>query len=90
MAKVGERYYFIAHAYHHYIGEVVEVLGKNHFVLRNVVKVHSCGRSWTEFFRDGLKNDTKFDVMPDGKELIGVFDITPWPHEIPRTNETSR
>ncbi len=82
--EVGKRYYFIAHAYHHFIGEVVEILGVKRVVLNNVVRVQSCRRGWTEFFRDGMKEDTTYTVWTDGHELPDWISATPWPHPIPR------
>lgn len=83
MAKVGERYYFITHAYHHFVGEIAEVLGRNYFVLCRVRKVHSCRRGWEEFFRDGFGDDTQYAVCPDGAEVEGSCVKFPWRHDIP-------
>lgn len=80
--EVGKRYYFIVHAYHHFIGEVVEILGTNRVVVNDVIRVQSCQRGWTEFFEEGVKNDTVFTHWPDGKELIYIT-ADPWHHEIP-------
>lgn len=82
--KIGERYYFISiHAYDHWLGEVIEILGQRHVVLKNVVRVYSCPRGWTEFFRDGMKKDTNYTVWPDGHEVF-FSSATPWHHPIPK------
>lgn len=90
MVEVGKSYYFMEHAYHHYIGRVVAITGKREVDIEGdgpgkpVVKVHSCKRGWTEFFRDGMKKDTSYDLLP-GPKSITYFDATPWNHEIPDT-----
>lgn len=81
----GDKYYFVNHAYHHYIGEVIEILGVKHCKLINVVKIHSCRRNWTQFFADGMRDDTQYDVIPDGHEINGYINLTPWHHDIPTT-----
>lgn len=81
--KVGEKYYFIIHAYYHYLGTVVEILGTQRVVINDVVRVHSCQRGFTEFFEDGCENDTVMTFWPDGKEFT-YLDATPWPHAIPK------
>ena len=73
----GKRYYVIAHAYFHYVGEVVRVIGPKTVELRNVCQVHSCGRNWTEFFRGGIGEDTKYDVWPDGL-VVSAIAFLPW------------
>lgn len=83
MLEVGKKYYIIAHAYHHYLAEVVEVTPRQ-LKLGKCAKIHSCKRSWTEFFRDGAKDDTNFDTLPEGKILNSWLDAQPWPHAIPR------
>ena len=84
MIEVGKRYYFMAHAYHHFLGEVVEITGRKECVLKNVIRVQSCSRGWTEFFRDGCKKDTTYTVWPDGTEISGWFAAIPWKHPIPK------
>lgn len=88
--KIGEKYYLMAHAYHHVCGTVVELHGSRTVVLNNCVIVHSCERSWTEFFRDGFKDDTRYDVIPDGTEVSGQFIACPWPHAIPTSGGRRR
>jgi hypothetical protein len=85
--EVGKRYYFIAHAYHHFLGEVVEITGQRSAILNNVIRVQSCKRGWTEFFRNGIlsKEDTVYTVWPDGHETGPCISITPWHHDIPRS-----
>ena len=92
MIEVGKKYYFMCHAYHHFIGEVVKITGKKEAVLKNVIRVYSCSRGWTEFFRDGAANDTVFTEWPDGTSLNDWFAVTPWNHPIPGGNRggTSR
>ena len=83
MVEVGKRYYFLVHAYHHFLGEVVEITGKRECVIRNVVRVQSCQRPWTEFFAEGCKKDTSYTFWPDGVS-ISYMAAVPWEHEIPR------
>ena len=78
--EAGGRYYAITHAYYHLLFEIVEMLGPQRARVRNVRFVHSCRRDWTEFFRDGPKNDTVMKVWPDGE--VSWFDIFEWKHEI--------
>jgi hypothetical protein len=81
--QVGEKYYFMVHAYHHFIAEVLEVLGPKRIKAGRCVRVQSCGRDWTEFFKEGIKKeDTKYTVWPSGK-IFEFFDATPWHHDIP-------
>lgn len=80
--EVGKKYYIIAHAYWHYVGEVVEVLGPKTVKLKNVRYVHRCQRTWTDFFAQGIKNDTTYFVWPDGTVVTAII-FTPWEHKIP-------
>lgn len=80
--EVGKRYYFVAHAYFHYVGTVTEVLGIRRVALADVVQVHSCGRSWTDFFKDGFKADTRYDVIGTVPDLTYLWAIA-WAHKIP-------
>lgn len=83
--QVGESYYFVEHAYYHYLGIVREITGPMSAVIDNVVRVHSCNRDFTAFFRDGIrKDDTVFTVWPDGHETGSCINITPWKHSIPK------
>lgn len=86
--EVGKKYYVISHAYYHYVGEVTEVNPRG-VKMRNVVQVHGCDRGWTEFFKDGFKADTRYDVVPDGTGL-SVIDYFPWGHDIPTEKGTRR
>lgn len=81
--QVGHRYYFIVHAYHHFLGEVVEVTGKKSCSLRLASKIHSCGRGWEEFFRDGCKSDTRHDFIGDVEEIDGWMFVKEWTHKLP-------
>ncbi len=83
----GKKFYFMTHAYHHILGEVVEVTGRLSAVLRNVVRVQSCARDWSSFFAEGCKQDTTLTYWPDGTEVNGWFIAVPWNHAIP-TPET--
>ena len=89
MIEVGKCYYFICHAYHHFLGEVVEITGKKECIIKNVRKIHSCSRNWTKFFKEGAKEDTKFDTLPDGVEISGWCTAIPWNHKIPQGNNDS-
>ena len=64
--EVGKKFYIIAHAYWHVIGEVVEVVGPKTVVLRNVVYVYSSRKNWTEFFKKGIGTGDTYDIWPDG------------------------
>ena len=83
----GQKYYIIAHAYWHYVGEVVKVLGPKTVELRNVCQVHSCRRNWSEFFAKGFGTDTQYDVWPDGTTVTAIA-FTPFEHEIPTTRKS--
>jgi hypothetical protein len=52
-------------------------------IAKKIVRVQSCSRGWTEFFRDGCQNDTVVTFFPDGTEISGWFLAAPWKHEIP-------
>ena len=80
--EVGQKYYIIAHAYWHFVGEVAEVIGPKTVKLKNVCQVHLCGRNWSAFFASGFGNDTKFDSWPDGTTISAIF-FAPWEHQIP-------
>jgi hypothetical protein len=82
----GKCFYIAAHAYHHFIGEVVESFhpARKECILKNVIRVQSCSRGWTEFWRDGCKNDTTFTVWPDGTEVSNWLFAVPWNHPIPK------
>lgn len=83
--EVGKKYYFMAHAYHHFIGEVVEITGPKSAILKNVIRVQSAsGTSWTEFFKEGITENCVYTIWPDGQEVGPCFSITPWNHPIPR------
>jgi hypothetical protein len=83
MIQVGKRYYFMVHAYHHFIGEVVKITGRKSCILKDVRRIQSCMRGWTEFFKDGAKNDTSCTIFPDGTFIDGWFAALPWNHPIP-------
>lgn len=77
--EIGKFYYFKEHAYYHYIGKVACVLATNRVALTDVSQIHSCGRCWTEFFRDGPKGDTRYDSIPDSpsQSFISCYE---WAH----------
>ena len=81
--EVGKAYYFMSHAYHHFIGVVVEIGGPSRARITNVIRVQSCRRGWTEFFAEGLKDDTIYTHFPDGW-VTGAFGIFEWNHDIPK------
>jgi|SRR5579859_117397 len=93
--KVGDRVYLMVHAYHHVIGEVEAILGKKHILLggpKPVLWVYSCKRGWTEFFQDGLGNDTDFKYLRTKADSppVEVPDFLlaiPWLHDIPFTED---
>lgn len=82
MVKVGKRYYIMVHAYHHFIVDVVEVYGPMRAKFGRRERVQSCRRGWTEFFRDGAKNDTDFHIFPEGGTAT-FFSADPWDHDFP-------
>lgn len=83
MLEVGKKYYIIAHAYYHVVGEVVELTPRG-VKLKNVAQVHSCRRRWTEFLKKGFADDTDYDIWPDGTIIpIVSLPAIPWDHEIP-------
>lgn len=84
---VGSQYYIMSHAYHHFVGEVTEFLGQHTVVLKNVVRVQSCQRGWTEFNFEGFKKDTTYTHWRDGTEITGWFVVEPFPHPIPKRKE---
>jgi hypothetical protein len=80
----GKCYYVIVHAYHHFIGEVIEVTGRKSATFTKLRWVYSSTLNWTEFFKKGCtrKNSTIHD-WPDGEigwENGGIFN---WKHPIP-------
>lgn len=81
--RIGGVYYFVEHAYYHWIGEVVAITGRREVILRHVRRIHSCARDFTAFFRDGAKNDTVYTIWPDGHNVSNWMTATPWPHAIP-------
>jgi hypothetical protein len=83
--KEGQTYYFLLHAYHHFIGTVVEITGKKECVIKNVRRVQSSQRGWTDFFAQGAGsgNETVTTTWPDGMEISGWFAAVPWNHPIP-------
>jgi hypothetical protein len=82
--KIGDKFYFMTHAYHHFLGEIADMPMPKTVILKDVVRVQSCARGWTEFFRDGAKNDTTMTHWPDGTEVCGWFTAVPWVHDIPK------
>ncbi len=86
--EIGKSYYIILHAYHHFLVTVEEVNGPRFARFSRIVKVHSCRRGWTEFFRDGCMADTTMMEFPPG-ELSGWIGIFDWKHEIPAVSATA-
>lgn len=86
MIEVGQTYYFIAHAYWHYVGEVTEILGVRRVACKRVVQVHSCGRPWTRFFAEGFATDTKHDFIGEAADLSYIVAFA-WPHPIPEKKD---
>lgn len=87
--EVGKRYYFMTHAYHHVIAEVVEITGKREADVKDVLWIYSCGRNWEQFFQGGIEEDTVCFRFPDGS--VSWFNAFKWNHPIPeRGNAPSR
>ena len=83
MPEVGRCYYFVVHAYYHFLGEVEEVLSGRRVRLKNVRQIISCQRRWTAFFAEGCMDDTRYDIWPDGTEIEYALPFAPWKHKIP-------
>lgn len=84
---VGKTYYFIIHGYHHVIATVNVITGKREADVVNVIRVQSCGRPWTAFFRDGFQTDTEIEYFPDGSiTWIAAFE---WKHALPEHSITA-
>jgi hypothetical protein len=82
---VGGVYYFIVHAYHHFIAEVVEITGRREVVVGPQAWIYSCRRDWTKFFRDGALKDTTSRTFPPGQyEYLAAFR---WKHPIPEDRQ---
>jgi len=73
--------YFMCHAYHHVIAEIVEMLGQQRARVKNVRWIYSCQRDWTKFFADGAKKDTTCHAFPPGE--ISWFNAFDWNHPVP-------
>ena len=87
----GDKFYFVAHAYHHLIGVVREVLGPKRVIIDNVIWVYSSAKSWTDFFSTGVgERETTYHLMPDGTEVDGWILKYPWHHNIPKDRKYSR
>ena len=84
MPEIGKTYYIIAHAYHHYIGTVVDIT-PSFLVMKDCVKVMSDGRGWEKLLFEGIAKETACQHVTDGTELpYGMFPLHPFPHEIPK------
>ena len=84
MIEVGKKYFFLAHAYHHYIGEVVEV-SPRWAKVKNCVKVMGDSRGWEKALFGGYSREMSIQHCPDGTLIpIGTMPIHPWNHEIPK------
>ena len=82
--KAGDRVYLIVHAYHHYLAEVVEVLGVRRGHFTDMVKIHSSDRNWTDFFALGVSKGTKYDVIGEGLDISYIAAFR-WDHDLPRS-----
>lgn len=87
--KPGDKIYIIMHIAHHYIGEVVQITGKQEADFTNIVKVLPSGLSWDQLWEQGLTERNQYAFMPDGSMTwIGAWE---WNHPIPeRPNGTAR
>lgn len=77
----GQAYYFIVHAYYHYIAVLKKNLGVRRASLTKVRQIHSCQRGWTEFFKNGMADDTRFDTLADIPST-GYLVAFKWDHPI--------
>lgn len=82
MVEIGKCYYFVAHAYYHYIAEVTEIIGVRRVATRNTIQLHSCPRGWSEFLRNGCQTDTNYSVIGEIAEVSFIIAI-PWKHDVP-------
>ncbi len=65
--EVGRRYYFIIHAYHHIVADVVKILGTRHVLVKNCHWIYRSELGWDEFFKQGFtKENTTYREFPDG------------------------
>ena len=81
----GKVYYFIVHAYHHFIARLDEITGPQKGRVSHVYKIHSSTRGWTEFFEEGAgkagSGTTNFMKFPPGEiTWMAAFD---WNHPYP-------
>ena len=84
MLKVGSAYYFIAHAYHHYIGTVAEV-SPRWAKLVNCVKVMGDSRGWEKLLFRGFGKETSYQHVPDGTLVpLGAMPAHPFDHDVPK------
>ena len=84
MVEVGKKYYFLSHAYHHYLGEVVEV-SPRWVKVKNCCKVLTDPRGWEACLFEGYKPGMRIQFVPDGTLLpVGHMPIHPWNHELPK------
>ena len=84
MIEIGKTYYFVCHAYYHWVGTVVKITGKKECIVNNCVRVHACGRDFSGFFADGFGDDTTYTVWPDGTSVSDWFCVAPFEHRVPR------
>jgi hypothetical protein len=82
--EVGKTYYAIQHVYHHFIFEVVEILGPQRCWATKIIRVQSDPRGWTDFFQQGIRNkeETVYTHWPDG-EISWPGGVFEWNHSIP-------
>jgi hypothetical protein len=82
--QVGKAYYFMVHAYHHFIAILDEVTGKQAGKVSHVIRIQSSQKDWNDFFSSGLGDDTTtvYKHFPDGS--ITWFAAFEWNHPIPK------
>ncbi len=80
--QAGKVYYFMTHAYHHFIARLVEITGKREGRVDQVRRVQSSqNQPWTDFFKNGPTESTVLEHFPDGE--ITWFAAFEWKHPIP-------
>jgi hypothetical protein len=77
----GKKYFFITHAYYHFVAKVVQITGKREADIENVVRVQPTNRDWEDFFKNGFREPNEYKKFPDGG--ITWIDYFEWNHPIP-------
>lgn len=79
--QTNKPYYFMCHAYHHFVGVLKKTNGKRMGYVTKLVRIQSCKRGWDKFFEEGMMSDTKYARFPDGE--LTWFAAFEWNHPLP-------